>query len=82
MAKLSARSHEVDAHGHRKFYDFEFVDETLHSLLCSKGVEEGEDATKLIKHLRDNIIGADYTFKGPFGLRKGELVIELCELLG
>ena len=67
-------SHEVDAHGHRKFYDFEFVDETLHTLLCTnKDFKEQEDQSKLINYLRENIIGSDYVFKGPFGLRKGKL---------
>lgn len=68
-----ALSHEVDAHGHRKFYDFEFVDETLHTLLSkNKDYKEQEDTSKLIKYLRENIIGADYIFKSPYGLRKGK----------
>lgn len=66
---------EFDSHGHRKFYDFEFIDENLHVLLnaSAKDVEEvEEDSSKLIQHIRENIIGADYTFLSPFGLRKGK----------
>lgn len=63
---------EFDSHGHRKFYDFQFIDENLHHLLNTTDGQVKEDsASKLIQYIRENIIGADYTFLSPFGLRKG-----------
>lgn len=61
---------DFDSHGHRKFYDFEFVDETLHHLINTHD-DIQEDSSNLIKFIRENIIGADYVFKSPYGLRKG-----------
>lgn len=70
----TSSSSQVD-NGHRKFYDFEFVDENLHHLLTVKEDEVAEDSSKLIHYIRDSIIGSDYTFLSPFGLRKGRILV-------
>ncbi|EFN62278.1 hypothetical protein EAG_03989, partial [Camponotus floridanus] len=33
--------------------------------------KKGEDTTKLLKYIDDNVIGKNGTFFGPFGRRKG-----------
>lgn len=73
---LSTRTRsEVDVHGHRKFYDFEFVDENLHHLLATSDLSIDKGSIELINYIRSNIIGYDYKFRGPFGLRKGEVLL-------
>lgn len=38
----------------------------------SIAVKKGEDTTKLLKYIDDNVIGKNGTFFGPFGRRKGQ----------
>ena len=40
----------------------------------SIAVKKGEDSTKLLKYIDDNVIGKNGTFLGPFGRRKGQWV--------
>lgn len=63
-----------DSLGNRKFYDFEFIDENLHLLLNATNVEPKEDSSQLFQYIRENIIGANYTFISPYGLRKGNRI--------
>lgn len=72
MAGAREKKSSVDVHGHRKFYDFEFVDENLKNLLRATDEDVSEDANNLIQYIRSNVIGADFIFQSPFGLRKGK----------
>ncbi|CAK9826079.1 hypothetical protein ANTRET_LOCUS3980 [Anthophora retusa] len=38
----------------------------------SIAAKKGEDTTKLLKYIDDNVIGKNGTFFGPFGRRKGQ----------
>jgi len=38
----------------------------------SIAARKGEDTTKLLKYIDDNVIGKNGTFFGPFGRRKGQ----------
>lgn len=38
----------------------------------SIAAKKGEDTTKLLKYIDDNVIGKNGTFFGPFGRRKGK----------
>ncbi|KOX73676.1 hypothetical protein WN51_13754 [Melipona quadrifasciata] len=39
---------------------------------ASIAAKKGEDTTKLLKYIDDNVIGKNGTFFGPFGRRKGQ----------
>ena len=58
--------------GHRKFYDFEFIDENIRNVLLSTGNFVSDDVANLIKYIGSNVIGRDYAFQSPFGVRKGK----------
>lgn len=76
MASITDEEAGVDAHGHRKFYDFEFVDKALHQLInAHEDTKPG--SAKLIDFIRDSIIGTSYTFQCPYGLRKGKRATRL-----
>lgn len=38
----------------------------------SIAAKKGEDTSKLLKYIDDNVIGKNGTFFGPFGRRKGQ----------
>ena len=61
--------------GNRKFYDFqkpfglnEFADEE-----SAKNFNEKPNCEKIFKLIRENEIGTNQIFSGPFGLRKSKL---------
>jgi len=58
---------------HRLFYDFRFVDEALSQLINSKDGGVTKDFSQLVTYIRANLIGSDFTFLGPYGLRKSKL---------
>ncbi|KAK0167235.1 hypothetical protein PV327_004661 [Microctonus hyperodae] len=50
------------------------------TLSKSIAAKKGEDTTKLLKYIDDNVIGKNGTFFGPFGRRKGQSLLMQCDL--
>ncbi|XP_020295989.1 uncharacterized protein LOC109860968 [Pseudomyrmex gracilis] len=45
----------------------------------SIATKKGEDTTKLLKYIDDNVIGKNGTFFGPFGRRKGNFSLNVFQ---
>lgn len=61
--------------GNRKFYALPEDYALKSAKLRSQAVAKKEDSVKLIKYVDDNVIGKSTTFAGPFGRRKGRVIV-------
>lgn len=66
--------------GNRKFYALPEDYALKSAKLRSQAVAKKEDSVKLIKYVDDNVIGKSTTFAGPFGRRKGRVIVILLAI--
>lgn len=61
--------------GNRKFYSLPDNPNRVSKNKFSGTSRKREDIVKLIKYIDDNVIGKNTTFSGPYGRRKGKMLL-------